>query len=302
MSLTPTDLATVHLVPLTPFDSSGEFAEKIHRTHIARLCEAGVTTFLPAAATSGFYQLTASEISRIVATTVEAAGSDRLVFAPLGLNDKEAIEIGHNARKSGASGIMFMPATAPYLSNAGLKEYYLRVMEAIGLPALIYKKAVLPSSELLLELADHPLLIGIKYASPDIEAFHQVVQDDGGRLAWLCGLAERYAVAFMSQGALGYTSGAGNLAPRLTLEMHRALTAGDFARGLELQRALLPIERFRGREGDSYNISLLQYGMQCLEEPLDFGQPRLPMRHLSSQEEIEAQKMLREILELDATC
>ncbi len=297
--LLPEDLSTVHLVPLTPFTPSSEVNLETHSIHIQRLHQQGIEVFLPAAATSGFYQLTANEISSIVKATVEATHGQAKVFAPLGLNLLEAIQIGKQAKEDGATGIMFMPATAPYLSDEGLKAYYIKVMEEVGLPTLIYKKAALPSNNLLLILSDHNQLVGIKYASADIEAFHQVVQQDQGRLAWLCGLAERYANAFMAQGAGGYTSGAGNLAPKTTLALHNALQAGDLKEARRLQEILLPIERYRGRAGDSYNVSMLQYSMRLLDEPLDYGSPRLPMRELTPEEKIEIEETLKPILEFE---
>ena len=296
MTVTTDALSAVHMVPLTPFDSDGEFAEDVHRAHIERLAHAGVRVFLPAAGTSGFYQLEPDEITRIVCATVDVTGSSGLTFAPVGMRPGEALAIGRRARDVGAAGIMFMPAVGPYLSDAGLRDYYTEIMDAVGLPTLIYKKGPLPSNDLLLELADHPLFVGVKYAEPNIEPFHRAVMDDGGRLAWICGLAERYANSFVAQGAVGYTSGAGNLAPRLTLRLHAELMDGDVRAALETQRLLLPIERFRARAGDSFNISMLQCAMRMLDDPLDFGSPRRPMRRVTEAEESEIRDLLAPIL------
>lgn len=294
------DLAGVHLVPLTPLDERGRVNEEVLATHIRRLGEAGVRIFLPAAATSGFYQLNEDEISRVVEVTVRASPEGSRVFAPVDLHLERALSIGERAREAGASGLMFMPVAAPYLADDGLKTFYTEVLDRVGLPALIYKKGALPGAEMLLDLAHHPGLVGIKYACRDVEEFHHTVERDRGRLAWLCGLAERYANAFLAQGAIGFTSGAGNLVPRLSLRLHEELAAGNLREARHLQELILPIERFRGREGDSYNISMLQYGMQCLPEPLDFGEPRLPLRRLTPAEREEVRAMLRPILEEEA--
>ena len=64
---------------------------------------------------------------------------------------------------------------------------------------------------------------------------------DAGRIDWLCGSAERFAPFYMLVGASGYTTGAGNLAPHVTLAMHAALMVGEHDEALRLQEVLLPM-------------------------------------------------------------
>ena len=109
------------------------------------------------------------------------------------------------------------------------------MIDAVQAPTLIYKKAPLPSDELLLELADNPHVVGIKYAENQMDKFRTTVQKDGGRIEWLCGSAERFAPFYMLAGSSGYTTGAGNICPHLTLAMHAAFTAGEYEEGMRLQ-------------------------------------------------------------------
>ena len=75
-----------------------------------------------------------------------------------------------------------MPLGFPYISDAGARDYYVSLMDHLNCPTLVYKKAEIPSHELLLELADHPHLVGVKYAVNDIDAFNRIVQDDRNRI------------------------------------------------------------------------------------------------------------------------
>ncbi len=70
-------------------------------------------------------------------------------------------------------------------------------------------------------------------------------------------------------GACGYTSGAGNICPRVTLAMHAALAAGDYSLALKWQRVLFPIEEYRGRDANSYNVSFLKHAIRSVG--FDFG-------------------------------
>jgi 4-hydroxy-tetrahydrodipicolinate synthase len=193
-------------------------------------------TFLPAAGTSEFHSLSTDEVVELVRVTCEASDADALIFAPLGYQVEHAIAIGERSMELGADGVMFMPFTHPYLSDEGARDYYLTVLEAVTAPAIIYKKGDIPSDKLLLELAEHPLVVGVKYAVNQLHHFRRTVLDDGGRVEWLCGSAERFAPYFMLAGAPGYTTGAGNLCPHLTLAMHTAFAAEEFTEGMRLCR------------------------------------------------------------------
>jgi len=296
-------LRTVHLVPLTAFNADGSLNPTRQAELIRRMYNAGIRVFMPGAGTSEFHNLSASEIVEVVRVTREASGSDALIFAPVGLQIGHAIEVGARMREAGATGIMFMPFSHPYLCNTGVRDYYLQVMESIQLPALIYKKSPIPSDSLLLELASHPWVVGIKYAENNLSDFRRVVLADkaanaaGGyktRIEWLCGSAERFAPYYMLAGATGFTSGAGNICPHLSLAMHAAFAAGEFAHGMELQQQILPVEDYRAKEGDSFNISMLKHALKVIG--MDFGSPRAPQRQLTANEQAEIEQLIQPVI------
>ena len=287
-------LRTVHLVPLTAYDAAGQLALDVQARHIARMYAAGIRVFMPAAGTSEFHSLSADEIVEIVRVTRDASGPDAQIFAPVGYQVRHAIEVGQRSLKAGATGIMFMPFAHPYLCHAGARDYYLQVIAETGCPTLIYKKSPIPSDELLLEMAEVPQVVGVKYAENQMHDFRKVVLKDRGRIEWLCGSAERFAPYYMLAGATGYTTGAGNVCPHLTLAMHTAFASGEYAEGMRRQAQILPVEDYRAREGDSFNISMLKQAMRSLGE--DFGAPRAPQRQLTDAQRTEIDTLLKPIL------
>lgn len=293
----PASIRSVHLVPLTAYRPDGSLNVELQSQHIQRMYTAGVRVFMPAAGTSEFHSLSADEIVEIVRITREASGPDAQIFAPCGYQVQFATDVAVRSMEAGATGVMFMPFAHPYLSDAGAKDYYEEVLQAVQAPALIYKKGPLPSDELLLELADHPHVVGIKYAVNEMHQFRTVLQADGGRIEWLCGTAERFAPYYMLAGSNGFTTGAGNICPHLSLAMHAAFSAGEYAEGMRLQQIILPIEDYRARSGDSYNISMLKHGMTLLGQ--DFGPPRAPQRQLNDVERTEIEQIVRPILEAE---
>jgi len=293
-SFDPADLRTVHLVPLTAYDETGRFNPNAQSSHTAEMYAAGMRVFLPAAGTSEFHSLSADEIVEIVRTTREATGPDARIFAPVGLQIGHAMDVGVRSVAAGADGIMFMPFSHPYMSDEGARDYYRQVIDAVETPALIYKKGPIPGDDLLLQLAEWEHVVGVKYAVNEMHEFRKVVAADGGRIEWLCGSAERFAPYYMLAGSKGYTTGAGNLCPHLTLAMHAAFAAGECAEGMRFQQMILPIEDFRARRGDSYNISMLKFALTLLGK--DFGPPRAPMRQLTAEERTEIESLLQPIL------
>ncbi len=291
-------LHTVQLVPLTAFDASGQLDLGPMRRQTERLYAAGVRVFIPCAGSSEFHTMVNDEIVSAVRMTREVVGNDAIVMTPVGLQLQAAIDLGRRAAEAGADALLVMPLVNPYLSDAGARDYYESLLQQVPLPAVVYKKDTYPSNQLLLQMADHPQLIGVKYSMPDISAFQHIVQQDQGRLDWFCGHAERYAPFFMLAGAPGYTSGAGNICPRVTLAMHRALASGDYSEALRLQKILAPIEDYRAREANSYNVSFLKHAIRSLG--MDFGQPRPPYRRLTSAEQQEIESLVAPILRAEA--
>lgn len=290
----PSDLRTVHLVPLTAYDSAGRINREVQAEHFASMAAAGMTVYLPAAGTSEFHSLTADEIVELVRINRESCGPDAQIFAPVGLQVGHAIEVGQRSMEAGATGIMFMPFSHPYMCDEGARDYYSQVIDSVQAPTLVYKKGPIPSNPLLLEMTANPHVVGVKYAVNELHEFRKVVIADTHDSEWLCGSAERFAPYYMLAGAPGYTTGAGNLCPHLTLAMHAAFSAGEYAEGMRLQQIILPIEDFRARAGDSYNISMLKHAMTLVGK--DFGQARAPQRQLNDSEKSEIATMMAPIL------
>jgi 4-hydroxy-tetrahydrodipicolinate synthase len=236
------DLHTVQLVQITAYAADGKVALDTMRTHATRLVEAGIRVIIPCAGSSEFHSLMADEIIATISAIRDAVGPEPVIMAPIGLQPKYAADLGARSLDAGADAVLIMPLSFPYLSDEGAGVYYLALMDQLQCPTLIYKKDPLPSDELLLELADNPHLIGIKYAVNDLNAFNVVVEKDRRRIDWFCGSAERFAPFFALAGAPGYTSGAGNLCPRLTLAMHAALASGEWQEAMRL----IPVTFVRG--------------------------------------------------------
>jgi 4-hydroxy-tetrahydrodipicolinate synthase len=288
-------LATVQVVPPTPFDAAGRevLPDRLSRL-VSELRAAGVSVFIPAAGTGEFHSLAASEAIACVRAT-RAAAPDAVVIAPVGLGLAHALEVGAGAIDAGADALLVMPPVHPYLCDAGCRDYFQALFDALPLPFLAYKRGPAPSDHLLAELgaagerASRGRLVGVKYAVNDLDAFARFAARRG-TLRLYCGTAERYAPFFSLAGAEGYTSGLGCVFPRTTLALQGALRRGDLPAAMQLLAALRPIEDYRARDGDSYNISAIKFALSANGH--DFGPPRPPQRRLTEAEQAELRTLL----------
>jgi 4-hydroxy-tetrahydrodipicolinate synthase len=298
----PLDLSrldTVQLVPLTPFTADGRRVLPDALAGFSRsLYDAGIRVFLPAAGTGEFHSLSADEIVTCVRVTRQALPSDAVVIGPIGFGLPHALAVGRGAIEAGADALLLMPPIHPYLCDAGLRDYIHTLTDELPLPLLAYKKGPHPSDELLLDLARAGRLAGVKYANNEIDAVARFAAAlDRSKTGLYCGTAERFAPYFALAGATGYTSGVGNLCPRLTLALHRALAAGDQREAQLLLSILRPVEDYRARAGDSFNISMLKFALTLTGR--DFGPPRPPQRRLTSAEREEVRQIVKPIVEAE---
>lgn len=293
--INPQSMSTVQLVPLTPMSPDGKRVEYERLTMFSRdLYDAGIRVFLPAAGTGEFHSLSTKEVIQCVEATKAGVGPDALVVAPVGFGLAHALEIGRGAIDNEADALLVMPPVHPYLCDEGIRDYLTTLAKELPLPMLAYKKGPAPSDGLLLELCKSGKLAGVKYGENNLDAAAKLIKAVGDAAVVSCGIAERYAAYFHVAGAIGYTSGAGNLCPRITLAMHAALVRGDYAEATRLLNILRPIEDYRARAGDSYNISMLKAAMKATGR--DFGPARLPQRPITANEQREIEALVEPIL------
>ncbi|HCV73437.1 MAG TPA: dihydrodipicolinate synthase family protein, partial [Agrobacterium sp.] len=116
--------------------------------------------------------------------------------------------------------------------------------EGSELPLVAYVRADGFSVNDMVRLSSHPNVAGIKFATTDIMLLSRAIaaSDPDGSL-YVCGLAESWAPAFCAVGARGFTSGLVNVAPQFSLQVHDALTAGDFLTARKIVEKIELFER-----------------------------------------------------------
>jgi 4-hydroxy-tetrahydrodipicolinate synthase len=260
-------LRTVVAITITPFDSSNQVDESAYSKVLRRMANAGITAFTPNGNTGEFYSLDAAELRTVVELAAAELPSDALLVPGVGLGDRQAATMARDAAAAGAPAVMVHQPVHPYRSVQGWIDYHRRVADAVpGVGLVSYVRDPRFDAAALEALACAcPELVGVKYAIPDPIALTTVINRVGpDRLAWICGLAERWAPFAWVAGARGFTSGLVNVAPELALRLLNELRAGEMTSAMKTWQLVAPMEELRARGQDANNVSAIKEALAQL--------------------------------------
>jgi 4-hydroxy-tetrahydrodipicolinate synthase len=287
-------LADVSVVTVTPFspDLRGVDHGGLQR-NLERLIRGGVQVLVAGGNTGEFAALSQDEAVEITRTHARVARGRARVIAGVGYRLEQAVELGRALIEAGADGLMVHHPIHPYASEAGLISYYAALADALpGIPLILYVRGPQLTADGARRLATVESIVGVKMGQPDPERFAGFV-GAAPELAWVCGVAEAWAVPFWRAGAIGFTSGLANLAPERSLEVLAALNAGDLAQADALVDRLRPIEALRARRGDANNVAVIKAAMDLVG--LAGGGLRPPLSALEPSDHAELIRILEEL-------
>lgn len=284
----------VAVTHITPFDREGAVDLAALRRHVRFLVENGIKIVVTNGNTAEFYALTRDECRQALETVVAEVGSEAVVVAGIGHDPQTAAAMAREAERAGAHAVMVHHPVHPYPVAAGLKDYFDRIAEAVGIGVIPYVRQPVIDIDVLAHVARHANVVACKYAVNDLQLFGEVVTalpaDEVG-ITWMCGTAEAWAPFFFAIGARGFTSGLANVAPSMALEMLSALQAGDAGRVMTLWHKIRPFEALRARKGSGLNVSVVKAAMEMVGMPA--GGVRPPSAPLEPQEEAELRQILQ---------
>ena len=259
-------LADVAVVTVTPF--SGDRLQAVDHEglerNLERLVRGGARLLVAGGNTGEFAALGETEVVDVVRTHARVARGRARVITGIGYRLDQAAQLGRASMDAGADGLMVHHPVHPYTSEPGLVRYYEALADALpGVPLILYVRGPQLSAAGVRQLARVAPIVGVKMGQPDPERFARFVAA-APDLAWVCGVAEAWAVPFWKAGAIGFTSGFANVAPERSLEVLDALRADDVARAEVLIDRLRPIEHLRAGHDDANNVAAIKAAMDLV--------------------------------------
>jgi 4-hydroxy-tetrahydrodipicolinate synthase len=260
-------LATVVVVPVTPFDEDGTPDLDTFSALTGRLVDSGISVVTPNGNTGEFYALSPAEARSALEAAVNVAAGRATVLAGVGHDIASATDAARHARRAGAEMIMIHQPVHPYISAEGWIDYHAAIAAAVpDLGVVLYLRNERITGAVIASLADRaPNVIGVKYGLRDATVFARVARDAGlDRFTWLAGAAELTAPAFWAVGARGFTSGLANVAPQLSVELLSALRAGDSGAAMSIWEQVRRFEELRLADSSADNVAVVKEALAQL--------------------------------------
>lgn len=257
-------LKTVLVTTVTPFDASGAVRSDEIASHVEYLVANGMEAIIPCGNTGEFSSLSMDEAKLVTAATTRAVAGRAVVIAGVGGPTATAIELALSAQEAGAGAVMIHHPTHTYIDRRGLARYYERIIDAVGIGVVLYKRGPELEDGLIDMLAKHERVIGVKYAVNDLNGFANLVDSSTADVTWICGTAERWAPFYFIAGATAFSSGLANFAPRKALELFALLAASRFEEAMKTRAELVPFEEIRQEDYSAYNVSAVKSAMSLL--------------------------------------
>ena len=228
--------------------------------------------------------LTTEERNTLVTVAVESAGGKTPVVAATGSQSlAETRALTKHAADAGADALLIVTPYYIRPPQRGLIEYYLRVVEDIDLPWMVYhipgRTAVSVTLPTLEELRRRsPTFVGMKHAVNDLGFVTECLHAFGDDFRIFVGL-EELSFPMMAVGACGLMNAVGNLRPGVLSQLCEAVFAGNLGDARALHDRLLEINQAVFFDTNPIPIKYMMKRLGLLPD----NEHRLPMMPATSE-------------------
>jgi 4-hydroxy-2-oxoglutarate aldolase len=271
---------------VTPFDDSGEVRYDFFERNIEKYLEAGIEGYLVLGSNGESVYLEHAEKLSLIDVARKRLPSRTTLLAGTGVESTQAtIALTKQAADRGADAVL---VKNPFYFKSQMTfdvymAHYSAVADASPIPVVIYNVPVFTGvplqSKLVIELAKHPNILGLKDSSGDMKLISEVAWNtEPTKFGILAGAAPTLLPAMVS-GARGGIIAVACAAPKAMLALYAAYAAGDLRRAAEIQRIIAPAA---GAVTEKFGIAGLKSAME-LEGFLP-GWPRRPLLPLKPEQ------------------
>ena len=233
---------------ITPFDKNGNVAEKTLCDLVEWQVKQGINGIVPVGTTGESPTLSYQEHKRVIELCVRQVAKRVPVIAGAGSNStKEAVELAEFAEKAGADAVLVVTPYYNKPNQRGMYQHFSTVANAISIPLIIYNipgRSVIDMTADTMAKLHHDCknIIGVKDATSKIERVSEQREKCGKDFVQLSG-DDSTALGFNAQGGVGCISVTSNIAPKQCAELFQACRENNFAKALELNDRLMPLNR-----------------------------------------------------------
>jgi 4-hydroxy-tetrahydrodipicolinate synthase len=230
---------------ITPMTTEGE-VDLAQTAELAKaLVASGTETIVSTGTTGEAPTLSDDEQVAVWRTVKEAVGTEVAVIAGATDNNTAAsISRSQAAAELGLDGLLLTVPSYNKPTPAGLIAHFTALAEATPLPCMLYnvpsRTALNMTTEVTLELAQLPNVVGIKEASGSFEQIAHIIEHaPAGFRVWSGNDGDTLPI--LAIGGFGVVSVASHLVGKQIAEMMAAAIAGDMESASAIHRRLLPL-------------------------------------------------------------
>jgi 4-hydroxy-2-oxoglutarate aldolase len=282
------------LAPIcTPFTEDGEVNHEALRANIARYNRTGLAGYVVSGST-GEAALLSREEKLAIFQTVREAAEERALIAGAGVESvRETLGLITAAAGLGYDAVLVL---TPHYYRSQMSRpqsqitFFRTVADASRLPVLIYNfpqmTGVDLTADIVMQLAEHPNIVGIKESSADLEKVRSLIAARTAEFAVLVGASAKFHEC-LGLGADGGILAIANALPHCAQLIYDRYRSGDTPASCEIQRSIAEAASVAPR----YGIQGLKYAMDL--KGFYGGPARLPLLPLDAQQKAEIELLFR---------
>ena len=216
-------------------------------SNIEFLISRGVHGIVPCGSTGESATLTFEEHEEVTSRAIDAANGRVPVLAGTGSNNTaEAVRFSKAAKDQGADGILVLSPYYNKPNRSGLIKHY-NTLADLDIPVVVYNVPGrtgqnLPA-DLVIELAGHPNIVGVKEASGDLGQISQIIEGTADMDFDVISGDDMLTLPIMATGGSGVISVVANLEPARMVSMYDKFMAGDLEGARKIHFELSPLMR-----------------------------------------------------------
>jgi len=262
----------------TPFNAKGEVAHDKLAENIAKWSNTSLAGLLVLGSNGEFTYLSDEEKLEVLKTARQVIPKDKLFISGTGCDSTRAtLELTEQAAAIGADvAIVITPSYYPSkMDGHAMRRHYLELADRSPLPMLLYNMpantGVDLSAETVVELSQHPTIVGIKDSSGNVVKLGEIIRAASPGFNVLAGSAG-FLYPALALGAVGGIMALANIALEQCYRIYQYTKEGRHEEARQLQLKMIPV-----------NISVTaQFGVPGLKLAMDWlgyygGPPRSPL-------------------------
>lgn len=216
-------------------------------SNIEFLISGGVHGIVPCGSTGESATLSFEEHEEVTSKAIDAANGRVPVLAGTGSNNTaEAVRFTKAARDQGADGVLVLSPYYNKPNRSGLVKHY-NILADLDIPVVVYNVPGrtgqnLPA-DLIIELAEHPNIVGVKEASGDLGQVSEIIEGTRDLDFDVISGDDMLTLPFLTMGGAGVISVIANLEPAGMVSIYEKFRKRDIEGARKIHFELSPLMR-----------------------------------------------------------